>query len=83
MPKNKLKNEICPICEKTTEVEERTWYFTCIGCGSGINLIGIWWKEQTGENWVDLSQEEKKSASERFYLREQNGIDWSNVIIEI
>jgi hypothetical protein len=74
--------EICPICGVEAELDHRSWYYTCVGCGSGINLVGIWWKEETGENWLELSQEEKKAAGDRFYER-SHARDWSDVVIEI
>jgi len=64
-------------------MDDRAWFYTCMGCGSGVNLIGIWWKEQTGENWLDLSPKEKQTASDKFFLRKQDLRDWSNVVIEI
>ena len=73
----------CPICKTITEVGKRTWHYTCRGCGSGINMIGIWWKEKTGESWLDLSEEAKRVAGDAFFSRAQDNIDWSTIRIEI
>ncbi len=83
MPTGKQIAQECPICGTVTEVHDRAWFYTCTGCGSGINMIGIWWKEQAGEDWLGLSQEEKRVAGERFYSREKEEVDWSDVVIEI
>ena len=64
-------------------VDERSWFYTCVGCGSGINMIGIWWHSRTGEKWHEMSSEEKKSAGSEFFSRDKDEIDWSNVIIDI
>ena len=74
--------DTCPICGTQSKIPERAWFYTCRGCGSGVNLVGIWWKEETGEDWMELSQEEKKSAGEKFYERLQMK-EWSKVVIEI
>lgn len=65
------------------EVGKRTWHYTYRGCGSGINMIGIWWKEKTGESWLDLSEEEKRIAGDAFFSRTQDTIDWSTITIDI
>ena len=83
MPSKRSKIETCAICGTVSEVEDRAWFYTCVGCGSGINLIGIWWREQTGENWLELSQEEKRRAGERFFMRRLDEKYWSNVVIEL
>ena len=67
MPKNVEYNETCPICGTEIKVSERSWFYTCRGCGSGINLIGIWWKERSGKDWMELSENEKKRAGDTFY----------------
>lgn len=77
------RNEICPICGTDMVVNERTWFYTCTGCGSGINMIGIWLHNRTGEKWSDISPEEKKAVGLDFFSRDKEEIDWSNVIIEI
>jgi hypothetical protein len=78
----KLVDTVCPICGTNTQIQERTWYYTCIGCGSGIHLVGIFWKEKTGGNWLEASEEEKKTAGDEFY-QESKEKDWSNIVIEI
>jgi len=74
--------ETCPICETEVIVTERTWFYTCTGCGSGINLIGIWWKEQSGKDWIGLSENEKKKAGDEFYQRSHSK-KWEDVVLEI
>ena len=73
----------CPICGINTEVDRKSWFYTCTGCGSGINMIGIWWKEKTGNNWLELSQKEKKIVSDSYFSRDQGITDWKNVLIEL
>ena len=73
----------CPICGTDTEVGKRSWFYTCRGCGSGINLIGIWWKENSGESWLELSQEKKKVIGDSYFSRAQDEVDWSSIVIEI
>ncbi|MGD2200804.1 MAG: hypothetical protein PVJ38_04115 [Candidatus Bathyarchaeota archaeon] len=80
MPRNSNGEETCPICGVKTEVDQRAWFFTCSGCGSGINLIGIWWKNKTGEDWSRLSDEKKLEISDQFYSTRK---DWKNEILEI
>jgi hypothetical protein len=73
----------CPICGTSYTLENRVWFYTCLGCGSGINLIGIWWKEKTDQNWSDIDSERKRSIGEDFFRREQDEVDWSKVVIKI
>ena len=75
--------ETCPICGTEVEVSERSWFYTCVGCGSGINMIGIWWHGKTGEHWTGLPEEAKRRAGDEFYARKKDEVDWSNVVIEI
>jgi hypothetical protein len=82
MPKNTEYSEACPICGTETKVSERAWYYTCTGCGSGINLIGIWWKEHSGQDWMDLSETQKKQAGDQFYQR-PSAKKWKDEILEI
>lgn len=79
MPTRGQHDEICPICATTTNVGDRTWYYTCEGCGSGINLIGISLKNERGKNWNELSQEEKRQAGDEFFKTRS----WKDEIIEI
>ena len=64
----------CPICDTITEVGKRSWFHTCRGCGSGINMIGIWWKDKTGEDWLELSQEKKIVAGDSYFSRTQDNV---------
>jgi hypothetical protein len=73
----------CPICGTSYDAESRVWYYSCPGCGSGINLIGIWWKEKTDQNWSDIDSETKRSIGEDFFQREQKEVDWSKVVIVV
>lgn len=80
---NKPYSTSCPICGTSTKAERRAWFYTCIGCGSGINMIGIWWKEKTGTNWLELSEKDKQTAGEQFFSKEKDSRDWSSVVIEL
>jgi hypothetical protein len=81
---SKKNNEaLCPICGTSYEAENRVWYYTCPGCGSGINLLGIWWKEKTDQNWSGVESEMKRSIGEEFFQRDRKEVDWSKVVIEI
>jgi len=82
MPRIKDHAEICPICGTEVMVSDRAWFYTCLGCGSGINLIGIWWREQSGKDWLGLTEKEKKEAGDEFYQR-SNIKKWKDVVIEI
>jgi hypothetical protein len=79
MPTRSQHDEACPICATVTRVSDRTWYYTCDGCGSGINLIGISWKREKEKNWNELSQEEKRQAGDEFFKARS----WKDEIIEI
>jgi len=80
---NKSYKNSCPICGTSTTVERRAWFYTCIGCGSGINMIGIWWKENTGTNWLELSEQDKQNAGDKFFSRNKDSRNWSNEVIEL
>jgi hypothetical protein len=63
---------VCPICRVEKDCHDLVWFYTCSGCGSGINLVGIWWKLESGQNWFDLSVDEKKKIGEKYYDTNQN-----------
>jgi hypothetical protein len=80
IPRNQNKVNTCPICSYESEIDEKAWFYTCKGCGSGINLIGIWWKQKMGENWLELSQDMKMKISKEFYGKRR---DWKKEVLEI
>jgi len=82
MPKTNEYSETCPICGTEIQVPERAWFYTCTGCGSGINLIGMWWKEHSDQDWMDLSEAQKKQAGDEFYQR-TSAKKWKDEIFEI
>jgi len=82
MPSKNDITETCPICETDVIVAKRAWFYTCTGCGSGINLIGIWWKERSSKDWMELSENEKKQAGDEFFQRSRIK-KWKDVVIEI
>jgi hypothetical protein len=46
-------------------------------------MIGIWWKDQAGVNWLDLSEKEKLTATDKFFSRKKDSRDWSKVVMEL
>ena len=64
---------VCPICGVENDCHDRVWFYTCSGCGSGINLVGIWWKNESGQNWFNLSINEKKKIGKKYYDTRQHG----------